>query len=156
MTKQQDANDQWGGDIRLLYPSQYLGAPDLRGKAVTVTIASIKIEEVTGEDGKSRKGIMRFSDAGKPWIINKTNLRRIASLYGPNAATWAGKQVTLYPTACRGADGTVVECVRAWPSPSYVFPRKDTEYDPADAGKSTRDARPIKPRSHLEKKGAPA
>ena len=143
--KKGEANEKHGDDIRLVYPSEYLGSPDLRGRAVKVTIESFAVEGVQSEDGKLAKALLRFRGAGKPWIANKTNLRRIASLHGTKPSLWVGKEITLYPTACQSPDGTVVECVRAMPSPSFAYPRKDVEYALTDVGKRLRDARKVTP-----------
>lgn len=112
-----DPND----DIRLLYESTWLSAPDLRGQDVTLTIAKIEGAEVVGEGGKKNKKPKIFwvekardgSDI-KPMPLNKTNWRTLQNLYGTGNSIKAliGKRVTLYATTCRGAQGGQVDCVR--------------------------------------------
>lgn len=112
-----DPND----DIRLLYESTWLSAPDLRGRDVTLTIGKITGAEVVGEGGKKNKKpkilwVEKARDGSdiKPMPLNKTNWGTIKSLYGTGNSIKAliGKRVTLYATTCRGAQGGTVDCVR--------------------------------------------
>ncbi len=100
------------GHYRLMYPSEYLNAADLHDAEVTVTIESIKVEEVPGVDGKKApKPVLRFAKTEKRWPLPKTCAKVIAAKYGNDTAGWVGKKVTLYPTTCQ-AFGQIAECVR--------------------------------------------
>lgn len=76
----------------------YFGEQDFAAldEVKTVTIASHKIEQVQNESGKSRKGVLRFREAVKPLILNVTNSKTIAKLYGRDADGWIGKRIALY------------------------------------------------------------
>lgn len=75
------------------FGEQDFTAPD---EVKTVTIASHSIEPVQNESGKSRKGVLRFREHVKPLILNVTNSKTIAKLYGKDADGWIGKRIALY------------------------------------------------------------
>lgn len=107
------------GHLELLYPSQYVKAADLRGKDVTVVVDHAEWENLVMQGGKrDRKVAVHLRAVSgkrleKRWIVGKTVLRQIAKATGKtDVATWSGERITLYPTTCRGADGTQVECIR--------------------------------------------
>ena len=104
-------------DVRLMYDSKYIGAWDLLGNDVTVTIAKVSGGVVEGENGrKDRAPLLHFKGWPKPMVCNKTNMRTIAAMYGTFAAeSWLGKRVTLYATKCKAKGGGDVDCVRIRP-----------------------------------------
>lgn len=112
-------------DYRLLFPREYLGAPDLKGQDVTLTISRIQIEDLETKEGKERKGIAYFAETdaaaqrdgtkAKRLVLNKTNAKTISKLYGPETDGWAGRRVTLFPTTCQSF-GETVDCIRIRPS----------------------------------------
>ena len=98
--------------VDLLFPSKYLKAGDLRGKDVTVTIADIEPRhELKTERGSEEKPLMSFRGAKKGLVLNKTNAKTIAKLYGPEVTEWIGKPITLYAAEVP-AFGEVVEAIR--------------------------------------------
>lgn len=62
----------------------------------TVTIKSYDVETVTNEQGRSQKGVLHFKENVKPLILNVTNGKTIAALYGRDIEGWIGQQITLY------------------------------------------------------------
>jgi len=111
-------------NVRLLFPNDYIGAPDLQGRDVTVTIARIQIDELRSVDGNGneKKPVVYFkemeerhrngkSPTNKRLVLNKTNAMVIAKLHGHETDDWRGKRITLYPTTCQ-AFGDTVECIR--------------------------------------------
>lgn len=76
----------------------YLGEADFKSldEIKTVTIASHNIEDVQNESGKRKKGVLRFKGGVKPLVLNVTNSKTIAKLYGRDADGWIGKQISLY------------------------------------------------------------
>jgi hypothetical protein len=80
--------------IDQLYPSRFLRAADLDGKPLRVTIASLKRDDVGGE----QKVVLSFTDGSKDLILNKTNARAIAKALGDETGAWAGKAIVLVPT----------------------------------------------------------
>jgi hypothetical protein len=107
---------------RLMFPTEFLCAADLKGRDVTVTISKISREQLVAADGgKEPAWIVEFAemqkrpkDQRKRWVLNVTNAKTIAKLHGADAAEWTEKQVTLFPTTCL-AWGETVECIRVRP-----------------------------------------
>jgi hypothetical protein len=91
----------------------YLGAYALeQGEERTLTIKGVKQELVQGSDGKKEECIVvRFIENEKPMIMNKTNLKTIAKLYGSYIEDWAGKRITVYVEKVK-AFGDLVEALR--------------------------------------------
>lgn len=98
----------------------YIFAYDLKGKDVTLTIERVVGAVVTGEKGKkSKKPIIFFKETKvdeqtqqkKGLVLNATNGKSIASLYGNETDEWVGKRVTLYPTTTESG-GETVDCIR--------------------------------------------
>lgn len=139
-------------DFRLLYPTDYIAAHDLRGKDVTKTIKSVVIEELrlTG-GGKEKKPVLTFSDSKKRLVMNKTNAKTIASLYGNDTNGWVGKKIALYPTTTMFGRNTV-DCVRirergvqaaeAVPADEHPFEIESGRVDPETGEVDMMDAEP--------------
>jgi hypothetical protein len=105
---------------RLINPL-YLGAYSLPpGNDLTVRIASVGREIVKGTDGKEEECTVAKLVNEKPFILNRTNSKSIAKLYGPYIEDWAGKDITLFATKTKVAKD-VVECLRVRPA---VTPRE--------------------------------
>lgn len=112
---------------RLAFEHDYIGAPDLKDKDVTLTISKAGPEQVRvipdkerdkERDKKEQKLVLHFRELegrkqGEPRMmcLNKTNAKTIAKLYGNDVEQWVGKRITLYATTCL-AFGERVECVR--------------------------------------------
>jgi len=114
-------------DIRLMFPSLFLGAVDLHGKDKTLTIRGVINEELRATDGSTKKKpVMYFVEtqaaadrAGQPdkekrLVLNKTNAMVIAGLYGYEIDNWKGKKITLYPTPVT-AFGKTADAIRIRP-----------------------------------------
>lgn len=97
---------------KLMFPSQYISAVEFKGSDVTLTIASVKFEQLRRQGGgKELKPILRFERTQKALVLNKTNASSIADMYGTAAEDWIGKTVTFYPTRTR-CGANVVDCIR--------------------------------------------
>lgn len=85
--------------VDLLFPGKYLKAADLRGKHVVVTIDKIDPRgELQMRGGKKEsKPIVYLRGKEKAWVLNVTNARTIAAIYGPEVTKWTGKSITIYP-----------------------------------------------------------
>ena len=132
----------------LLHPSDYLAAVEFKGRDVTMTIASVKRDDLMMKGGKSEtKPVLTFRERPKKLVLNKTNASIIADLYGTEATAWVGKRITLYPTKTQCGRATV-DCIRvretapvghqATAGPAYV-PTEDErrailEREAAEAG----------------------
>lgn len=94
----------------------YLGAYALeQGEERTLTIKTVRQEPVQGSDGKKEECIVvRFAEREKPMIMNKTNLKTIAKLYGSYIEDWTGKRITVYIEKVK-AFGDLVEALRIRP-----------------------------------------
>ena len=100
---------------KVLINPDYLGAYSLpNGEDLTVTIDFVQTEEITGSGGKKEHCTVAHIKNNKPLILNVTNSKSIAKLYGPFIEDWAGKQITLFATTTKLA-GEVVECLRVRP-----------------------------------------
>lgn len=99
---------------RLINPD-YIGAYSLEeGQDLTVTIESVRRDVVTGTGGKKEECTIAYLKGQKPFILNNTNSKSIAKLYGPYIEDWAGKPITLYASTTKLA-GDTVECLRIRP-----------------------------------------
>lgn len=75
----------------------YLEGEELLNKTMTLTIQDIKSEKLRNNAGKEEaKEVLYFKESQKGFVLNKTNAKRIAQLYGKTTGAWAGKQITLY------------------------------------------------------------
>ncbi len=74
------------------FPSKYLSAADLNGDT-TVIIEGIGREDFNGEP----KPVLQLRDS-KDLVLNKTNAKIIAGLYGDEIDLWSGRGIVLYAT----------------------------------------------------------
>jgi hypothetical protein len=96
-----------------MFPSKYLKAPDLKGKAVVVTIASAPVETLKNPSGgEERKTVLYFNGGAKKVLpLNRTNWDSVAAICGEDSDNWPGEKIELYPdkTSLRGE---TVDCIR--------------------------------------------
>lgn len=119
-------------DISCLHPSKYLSCDDLKGRTITVKIASVDMEPVQMSDGsEEEKVIIRFEKARKDFIGGKTNDYSLAVLLSRRPLDWVGKRVTLMPsTTTFGRE--VRPCIRIAGSPDAA-PERQKAFDQARA-----------------------
>lgn len=104
-------------NIHDMFPSIYISAYDLRGKHVTLTIKRVVPEEVERQDRKTKRMgkvtayIVYFEKARKGLLLNKTNAKTVAKLYGDESDGWVGHPITLFPTVVQ-AFGEQADAVR--------------------------------------------
>lgn len=108
-------------NVKLLFPSLYLGAHDLNGQDAHLTMRRVVVEDLRSEGGTEKKPILYFQETKaraerdgtkeKRLVLNKTNAMQIAKLHGSEVDDWKGKRITLYPTTAQ-AFGSEVECIR--------------------------------------------
>ncbi len=97
------------------YPSPYLREPDLVGQDTTLTIKSWRYAtgKDKGNDGKTMAGtVLSFEETPKELVLAKINHISIRGIHGHNPSNWTGKQVTLYPTTCKGFGDPEMPCIR--------------------------------------------
>ncbi len=102
----------------LLFPSKWLAAADLMGDDRIVQVKQIIPSEEVGQS-KDKRPVVYFQGVEKGLVLNKTNAKRIAKLYGPDTDKWIGKSITLYPSECDFGDETV-PCLRVRPEAPQV------------------------------------
>lgn len=96
-----------------LIPSKYLEAADLGGKRATVIIERIQRNVELGGPGKQKdkRPVFWLRGKQKGWVMNTTNLNRIAEAYGKKADQWIGKPVVIYAERVESF-GSMVPAVR--------------------------------------------
>lgn len=83
-------------NVNDIFPSRFLKAHDLGGKAFTLTIKAVTLEDVGHGAERESKLTIAFEKATKMMLLNRTNAMIIASLYGPETDSWVGKAVCVY------------------------------------------------------------
>ena len=121
--------------FKLLYPNDYLGAHDLAGKDVTLTIRHLVVEDLKTERGTERKPVMYFVETQKAaeksaspekrLVLNKTNASTIAGMYGTETNDWKGKRITLCASIV-DAFGQKKEAIRVRPVPPAARPSPES------------------------------
>lgn len=99
-------------DFDELYPGRFIKAGELLGKQVTLTIASVDLDELEGEKGKKVKGIITFEKTPKQLVLNRTNGTCLREMFGRQIPGWVGKRITLFPSEWNGEP-----CIRIFGSP---------------------------------------
>ena len=96
-----------------LYPSRFIKAGELLGKKVTLTIASVDLERLVGDDGKEKvKALVAFKETEKQLVMCKTNGLCVKAMFGKEIPAWVGKRLTLFEDTWNGEP-----CTRIWGSP---------------------------------------
>lgn len=102
-----------------LYPGRFLKAGELKGKNVTLRIASVDLEKLVGDKGEQIKGVLTFEKTDKHLALNKTNGICLKEMFGKKVQEWVGKRVTLFPSQWNGED-----CIRIFGSPDIAADKK--------------------------------
>jgi hypothetical protein len=127
-----------------LYPSRFIKAGELLGKKVTLTIASVDLERLIGDDGKEKvKALVAFKETEKQLVMCKTNGLCVKAMFGKEIAAWIGKRVTIFEDSWNGEPAT-----RVWGSPDIA---QDLEVEI-----SLPRRRPFKKTMHRISKGTSA
>lgn len=97
---------------RTLIEKEYLGAWDLIDKAGNPKDFTLQIKKVAGEKLKTAqtpkgkgKCVITFERAEKRFVVNASNCKNIALMYGDDYEVWIGKKITLYQGDVRNPDG---------------------------------------------------
>lgn len=92
------------------FPSNYLKASDLQGRALVVRISHVEVEAI-GRN-KEQKPVVYFTGKTKGIVLNKTNARKICEIAGSSETDdWVDVAICIYPTETEFA-GETVECIR--------------------------------------------
>lgn len=84
---------------------KYLNADMIGPSFWQMTIKAVHHLEVTSDRGTERKPVIDFEETDKPLILNVTNARAVARLYGADTDAWTGKAITVYTVEAKGKDG---------------------------------------------------
>jgi hypothetical protein len=95
-----------------VFPSRFLTAADLNGKAVTLTIDRAPLEPLKNKNREETKTVLYFRGTRKVLPLNRTNWDAVADITGEDdSENWPGHQIQVWPTTTSfGAD--VVDCIR--------------------------------------------
>lgn len=105
-----------------LHNPDYLGAYSLDDPTMVVEIKKVEKRQIMGADGKKDDAVVAELVGQKPMILNATNMKTIASLYGNYIEDWVGKKITLFVMNVK-AFGTTTEALRiAAEIPKIAFP----------------------------------
>ena len=96
-------------NVHSMFPSKYVAASDLGGQDAPVIIGGIRIEKVGSEE--EQRPVIYFQGFTKGMVLNRTNAKRIAELYGADTDKWVGRPISLYPSETEYA-GDTVPCIR--------------------------------------------
>jgi hypothetical protein len=121
---------------------EYLGAYSLEdGKDIVLTIDYIKVETVTGTDGKKEDlPVCHWKEPEKSMILNATNMKMIAKVLNSNfVEDWSGKKVQIGTEKVR-AFGDVVDALRIRRYAPKQTSTAHAELVCADCGKPITDA----------------
>jgi hypothetical protein len=98
-----------------LFPNKtmLLGSHNLNeSEELVATIKSVTVEKIINQHGQDeRVPVVKFSNKIPPMVLNVTNTRTIASLYGELYEGWINKKIQVYATEVN-AFGQVTNALR--------------------------------------------
>lgn len=94
-----------------LHNPDYLGAYSLDESTMVVEIKKVEKRQIPGADGKKDDAVVAELVGQKPMILNATNMKTIASLYGNYIEDWVGKKIALFVATVK-AFGTTTDALR--------------------------------------------
>lgn len=98
-------------DISGFMGGNFYSQVDLAAPAQVMTIDKVDQRLVGQGPQAEQKVCITTRESAKPLALNKTNLKRVAAMYGTDASQWVGKQLLFYRTTTDYA-GKVTLCVR--------------------------------------------
>lgn len=96
------------------FPTRFLSAADLNGKAVTVTIERTPRELLKSPKGgeEQEKTVLYFVGKKKGLPLNLVNWNSVEEITGEkDSDSWVGAKVELFPTKTQ-MGGDLVDCIR--------------------------------------------
>src|SRR6185437_11567590 len=94
-------------DVNTVFSGDSLKAADLQGHEIPVIIANVTMKKFDN----GNKLVLTFEGKKKTLVCNKTNAKRIASMYGANTDLWIGNEITLYTDQVE-FQGDLVDAIR--------------------------------------------
>jgi hypothetical protein len=108
-----------------LYPGNFIKAGEFQGKAVTLTITTVKREMLSnGAGGEEGAVTVSFHETPKQFVMNKTNAVCLRAMWGDDSGDWIGKKVTLHPVKDDSGLSESGLCIRVKGSPLLTKPLK--------------------------------
>jgi len=111
--------------ISTAFPSKYLKAADLSGEPTTVTMTLVKNEQVA-RNGDAQP-VLYFKEFQQGIVLNKTNAKAIAKLFGDDTNRWRGSKIELFEAMVE-FQGDVVPSLRV-----RAAKVEKKEWDPLEA-----------------------
>jgi hypothetical protein len=101
-------------NINDIFPSKWLKASDLPPQGITVTIATLAMEDV--DESKPPMPVLHFHGHDKGLVLNKTNGQMLSHIFSdPNTDAWMGKPIMLVSEPVQ-FQGRIVDAVRVKPA----------------------------------------
>lgn len=79
-------------NINDVYPSKYLKSADLQGRIAKLKIINIGYEQI----GTDHRLVLYFQNKEKGLVLNKTNGRTIADVFGDETDNWIGAELDVF------------------------------------------------------------
>ena len=101
-------------DIQSFLGGNFFSQRDLAQPAQVLTIAKVEPKVVGQGKQAETKICLTFAESPKPLVMNKTNLSRVAELYGEapqDVVSWRGRQLLVYRSMTTFS-GQAMLCVR--------------------------------------------
>lgn len=100
-----------------MFPGRFLKAGLFKGKAVTLEITDVTLEELPSDKGPDQtRGVLSFKQTPMQLAINKTNGLCLRKMFGTKPVEWIGKRVTFVPEQDKFGKETV-DAIRIQGSP---------------------------------------
>lgn len=103
-----------------MFPGKYATGEDLHGKALTLTISTVKREKMRPNPASPEveKFVIYFDGAQRGIVLSKTLAEQIAAAVGSDDTDhWPGQRVTIYPEPVTVA-GVARVAIRARKAPA--------------------------------------
>ena len=99
-------------DVAEMLKGDFFKADDLRASGPrTLKIAEVKKEMVGQGAEAEEKPVVYFIGSDQKLVLNKTNTRKLAELFGGTTDEWQGAEVELFQTQTQ-MSGKEIDCVR--------------------------------------------
>jgi hypothetical protein len=106
-----------------IYGSKFFGVTDLKEGEPRLKIGKVEIVELREKNGTTkRKYVILFEGVEKGLVINKTNARKLAEVYGKQSSKWIGQIVQLYAEETSFGKGVRVRPMRKPATPAEPDP----------------------------------
>lgn len=108
-------------DYRSMYEKHFIGSWDLPDdRDAVVTILRCEAGKVSNGTKTDKKPLLyvegRNGPLAKPIVLNATNGKTIAAMFGPKVEAWVGRRIAMYKTQVQGVGGGMVEAIRIRPT----------------------------------------